>query len=72
MNEEVIKQLRNEMPAIFAGKKVDDYTGGAVCWRTIQNLKFKNEFPKEILFRMGKRDVIKRDLFLEWLIEKYG
>lgn len=72
MNEGIIEQLRKEMPAIFAGRKVDEYTGGAVCWRTLQNMKFKDEFPKEILFRMGKKDVIQRDLFLEWLKQMYG
>jgi len=72
MNEGIIEQLRTEMPAIFAGKAVDKYTGGAVRWRTLQNMKFRGEFPKNILFKVGKKDVIQRDLFLQWMKEKYG
>lgn len=72
MNDDIIKQLKKELPPIFAGRKVDEYTGGAFSWRTLQNMKFKNEFPEEILFRVGKKDVIQRDLFLDWMKETYG
>ncbi|MBU4378880.1 MAG: hypothetical protein KUA35_09265 [Pseudodesulfovibrio sp.] len=72
MNESIIEQLRAEMPAIFAGKTVDEYTGGAVRWRTLQNMKARGEFPQSILLRFGKKDVIQRDRFLEWLKETFG
>lgn len=60
-----LKQLRNEIPAVFAGTELDRYTGGAYRWRTLQNEKSRGEAPADMFLNQGQRKcLLVRDKFL--------
>lgn len=62
----VIADLRDVLPPIFAGTKLDELTGGAICWRTTQNSRSKREIPDECFVRSGAKVLVRRDAFLDW------
>jgi hypothetical protein len=64
--EEIIRQLRKELPAIFLGSKANELTGGALCWGTVQNKRSRGEIPAECFVRSGPRVLVVRDRFLDW------
>lgn len=66
--QDIVDQLRKELPATFAGPQMDKLTGGALCWRTIQNRRSRREIPEECFFRSGTSGptLVRRDRFLDW------
>jgi hypothetical protein len=67
--QEIIRQLRNALPPIFSGSAIDELTGGAVHWRTIQNKRSRREIPNECFIRTGTKNIIVvRDRFLDWWV----
>ena len=66
MPADIIAQYRRELPAAFLGSKIDELTGGAIAWGTLQNKRSRREVPDEIFVRSGKRVLVIRDPFLEW------
>ena len=66
--EEVLAQLRESMPPLFAGPKIDHYTGNGVRWRTVQNEKSRGETPAGMFVRHGGRKLlVVRDVFISYL-----
>jgi hypothetical protein len=64
--QQLIEQLRQELPSIFAGTSVGELTGGAVNWGTIQNKRSRREIPDQCFVRSGTRVLVLRDPFLDW------
>jgi hypothetical protein len=64
--QKIIDQLRNELPSIFAGPSVEELTGGAINWGTVQNKRSRREIPDECFVRSGTRVLVLRDPFLNW------
>ncbi|WP_419779283.1 hypothetical protein [Maridesulfovibrio sp.] len=67
--DELLEQLKKEIPAMFAATEVDKLTGNAIRWRTVQNMRCKKKLaiPPECFLFSGKRKVlIVRDIFFEW------
>jgi hypothetical protein len=66
--EQLISRLRQALPAVFLGAKLDELTGGAICWATTQNRRSRGEIPNEseIFTRSGNRIVVSRDPFIDW------
>ena len=64
--QNIIEQLRQELPPVFAGTAVADLTGGSINWGTVQNRRSRNEIPDDCFVRSGKRVLIVRDRFLDW------
>jgi hypothetical protein len=62
----IIDQLRKELPAIFAGKQLDELTGHAIRWSTIQNKRSERLIPTDCFVRSGTRVLVVRDPFLSW------
>jgi hypothetical protein len=62
----IIDQLRQELPAIFAGPASDELTGGAIHWRTVQNQRSLRQIPDNCFIRSGRRVLVRRDEFLAW------
>ena len=61
----VVAALKELLPPVFPGPKLDELSGGALCWRTISNLKSLGEYPPECFARFGtKRVLVLRDVFL--------
>src|SRR6516165_5131846 len=63
---EVIEELRQALPPIFLGTRVDELTGGAIHWPTIQNKRSKREIPDNCFVKSGPKVLVRRDLFLDW------
>lgn len=75
MMNEMIDQLSKIMPPIFPASRLDELTGNAVRWSTLQNRRGKNCGknnqipPSECFLYDGARKVlIVRDVFLKWWI----
>jgi hypothetical protein len=67
--QEIIWQLRKALPPIFLGSSIDELTGGAVHWRTIQNKRSRREIPNECFIRTATKNIIVvRDRFLDWWV----
>jgi hypothetical protein len=66
--EHVIAALKQALPPIFLGSKLDELTGGAINWRTTQNRRCRGEIENEdeIFFRVGNRVGVRRDPLLAW------
>lgn len=64
--EDVIDELRQALPPIFLGSRIDEFTGGAIHWPTVQNRRSLREIPDECFVRSGQRVLVRRDLFLDW------
>ena len=62
----IVDELRAALPPVFAGPSIDDLTGGAIVWRTVQNKRSRREIPEEAFAYTGRRVLVKRDLFLTW------
>lgn len=58
-------KLRQEMPAVFAGTSLDEFTGKAYRWRSLQNEKSRGQAPADMFIRQGARKLLlDRDKFL--------
>jgi hypothetical protein len=68
MTDEIIEMMREELPKVFPGPKLDELTGGAISWGTTQNRRSRGEIPDEnaIFFRAANRILVRRDPFLDW------
>jgi hypothetical protein len=63
---DIISELRAALPPIFAGTKLDELTGDAIKWSTLQNKRSRRELPDEIFVATGRRVLVRRDAFLDW------
>ena len=68
--EKLVAGLKKDLPPAFLGPNLDRLTGGAICWRTIQNKRSRREIPEEekIFIRSGTRLIVDRDEFLRWWV----
>jgi len=64
--QDLIEELRASLPPIFAGPSIDELTGGAVVYRTLQNKHCAGEIPDEVFVFSGRKKLIRRDIFLAW------
>jgi hypothetical protein len=64
--QRVIEQLRAAWPPVVLGTAIDDLSGGAIHWPTIQNMRSRNEIPDGCFIKSGTRVLIVRDPFLTW------
>jgi hypothetical protein len=63
----IVEELRAALPPIFAGPSMDERTGGAICWGTVQNKRSRKEIPPECFIRSGAGPtIVVRDAFLNW------
>jgi hypothetical protein len=62
----VVEELRKALPPVFAGTSLDELTGGAIHWPTIQNRRALRQIPDDCFVRSGTRVLVLRDLFLNW------
>jgi hypothetical protein len=63
---DLIEDLREALPVVWAGPRTDDLTGGAIHWPTIQNERSRRKIPEECFARSGNRVLVIRDPFLDW------
>jgi hypothetical protein len=66
LTQRVIDELRLALPPVFAGTSLNQLTGGAIHWPTIQNRRSAREIPDECFVRSGPRVLVIRDPFLDW------
>jgi hypothetical protein len=64
--QRVIEQLRAAWPPVVLGTAIDDLSGGAIHWPTIQNMRSRDEIPVECFIKSGARVLVVRDPFLAW------
>ena len=64
--QRVVDELRQTLPPVFAGTSLDDLTGGAIHWPTIQNRRALRQIPDDCFVRSGTRVLVLRDPFLNW------
>jgi len=63
----LIEALQDHLPPVFLGTELDERTGNAVRWRKFQNDRSKGKVPEGIVIYRGRRALVVRDPFLEWL-----
>ena len=69
---DLVTELREYLPPVIAGPSIDELTGNAIRWRTIQNKRADRTLPEgkrppdECFVRSGTKVLIRRDPFLEW------
>ena len=63
---QVIDDLRQALPPVFAGTAMGQLTGDAINWGTIQNKRCAREIPEACFIRSGARVLVVRDPFLDW------
>src|SRR5438067_12590859 len=66
MLQDVVEELRNALPPVFAGTSLGELTGGAIHWPTIQNRRALRQIPDDCFVRRGPRVLVLRDEFLNW------
>lgn len=64
--DRIVAELQASLPPVFAGQSLDDFTGRAINWRTIQNARSRREIPSECFGYAGRKVLILRDPFLKW------
>jgi hypothetical protein len=64
--QDLIDELRRALPPIFLGARIDELTGGAIHWPTIQNKRSARVIPDDCFVRSGPRVLVRRDAFLDW------
>ncbi len=64
--EKLLEQLHQELPAVFAGPRIDELSGGAIAWGTIQNKRSRKEIPADCFVYSGPKVLVVRDRFLDW------
>jgi hypothetical protein len=62
----VVEELKKALPPVFAGTSLDELTGGAIHWPTVQNKRSRREIPDECFVRSGPKVLVIRDPFLAW------
>jgi len=63
---DLIEELRQALPVVLAGTSLDELTGGAILWATIQNLRSQRRIPDSCFVRSGSKVLVRRDPFLSW------
>jgi hypothetical protein len=63
---QVVEELRKSLPPVFAGTSLDELTGGAIHWPTVQNRRALRQIPDGCFVRSGTRVLVLRDPFLNW------
>lgn len=65
---ELIAKLRQALPPVFLGSKLNEYMGQSIAWGTVQNKRSRREIKNEseIFIRSGNRVLVARDPFLSW------
>jgi hypothetical protein len=66
MLQHVVEELRKALPPVFAGTSLDELTGSAIHWPTIQNKRALRQIPDRCFVRSGPRVLVIRDEFLTW------
>lgn len=66
--EDTVSALQSALPPVFAGFALDELTGGAINWRTIQNARSNPDvaIPAECFIYSGRKVLVRRDPFLSW------
>jgi hypothetical protein len=64
--QRVVDELRKTLPPVFAGTSLNELTGDAIHWPTIQNRRALRQIPDECFVRSGTRVLVLRDPFLDW------
>lgn len=64
--DELIEQLREELPLMWPRPRTTELTGGVVNHRSLANAMSRGEGPKGTFMRKRQR-IIVRDAFLSWL-----
>ncbi len=66
--DETVSTLQSALPPVFAGLALDELTGGAINWRTIQNARSNPDIdiPRECFIYSGRKVLVRRDPFLAW------
>ena len=68
---DALEKLRDVLPPIFAGTSLDQLTGNAYRWRSLQNERCRGDAPKEMFLKSGSRKtLVDRDRFLEFWQDK--
>jgi len=63
--DQLIDELREELPPIWERPRTTQLTGGVVNSRTLANRMSQSEGPSGT-FKMGRKVIIAREPFLEW------
>ena len=64
--QRIVEELRQAWPPVLAGTSLDELSGGAIHWPTIQNKRALREIPDKCFVRSGTRVLVIRDEFLAW------
>lgn len=64
--DELIEQLRQELPLMWVRPRTTELTGGVVNHRTLANAMSRGEGPEGTFMRKKQR-IIVREPFLSWL-----
>jgi hypothetical protein len=62
----VVAEMQASLPPIFAGKSLDNLTGEAIVWASVQNARSRHEVPEECFIYSGRKVLVRRDSFLSW------
>ena len=68
--EDLVAELRAQLPPVWAGTRTDELTGYSIAWGTVQNKRSLRKIPNEdeIFIRSGNRVLVRRDPFLAWWV----
>jgi len=66
ITDKTILEMTQALPPVFAGKSMDDLTGDAITWSTIQNARSRREIPVDCFIFSGRKVLVRRDPFLAW------
>jgi hypothetical protein len=61
-----VQKFRKAWPEVFPGPRIDELSGWAIRWATIQNLRSRREIPDECFDTSGRPTLVLRDPFLDW------
>jgi hypothetical protein len=64
--DDIVEELRRFLPPVFAGTSLDELTGNAIHWPTVQNNRALRKIPEECFVKSGRRVLVIRDPFLSW------
>lgn len=64
--DSIAAELQAALPPVFAGLSLDELTGNAIHWPSIQNARSRGEIPSECFAYAGRKVLVRRDLFLAW------
>ena len=62
----IVEELRAAWPPVLAGSSIDELSGNAIHWPTIQNKRSLKLIPEECFVYSGRRVLVRRDNFLNW------